>query len=207
MSLERRIAELATNSGRPEASDAAAERFLARALDEGPVDIAYDVLDSPLGPLMAAATPAGLVKLSYLANSSEERELERLAERLSPRVLRGSGRVEPVRRQLGEYFEGRRRDFELETDWSLIGPFARKVLERTAAIPYGSLSTYGEVAAAAGSPRGARAAGNALGSNPIPIVIPCHRVLRVGGALGGYGGGVDRKERLLRLERETEGLR
>jgi methylated-DNA-[protein]-cysteine S-methyltransferase len=197
LNKETRIAELLNGSADP--SDAS-RRFAERALDEGLVDIAYDLLDSPLGPILAAVTPAGLVRLSYQRHRSEDEVLEQLATRLSPRVLHAPRRIEPVRRQLGEYFEGRRRQFELDTDWSLIGPFASKVLGRTAAIPYGSVSTYSEVAAAAGSPRGARAAGNALGSNPIPIVIPCHRVLRRGNALGGYTGGIELKAELLKLE-------
>ncbi len=112
-----------------------------------------------------------------------------------------------MRRELDEYFAGRRREFELALDWALIGPFARRVLQATAAIPYGGVLSYAEVAAEAGSPRGSRAAGNALGANPIPIVIPCHRVLRSGGALGGYGGGLERKRWLLELEGAPPGRR
>jgi methylated-DNA-[protein]-cysteine S-methyltransferase len=199
MTVENRIAQIAGE----QAGDAAARAFAERALAEQLVDVAYDTVDSPLGPILAAVTPIGLVKLSYTGSFPEEAVLERLAKRVSPRVLRVPRKVDPVRRQLDEYFEGRRRDFELDTDWSLIGPFAQKVLKRTAAIPYGSLSTYGEVAAAAGSPRGARAAGNALGSNPIPIVIPCHRVVRTSHSLGGYTGGLHIKEELLRIEGAT----
>jgi methylated-DNA-[protein]-cysteine S-methyltransferase len=197
LNKETRIAELLNGSADP---GEASRRFAERALDEGLVDVAYDTLDSPLGPILAAVTPAGLVRLSYHRHRPEEEVLEQLASRLSPRVLHAPRKIEPIRRQLGEYFEGRRREFELDTDWSLISPFARKVLGRTVAIPYGSISTYSEVAAAAGSPRGARAAGNALGSNPIPIVIPCHRVLRRGNALGGYTGGIELKAELLKLE-------
>jgi methylated-DNA-[protein]-cysteine S-methyltransferase len=105
-----------------------------------------------------------------------------------------------VRRELDEYFEGRRTSFDLPLDWQLTRGFTRRVLRRTAEIPYGDVSTYTKIAKAAGSPRAYRAAGNALGSNPIPIVVPCHRVLHSGGGLGGYGGGLDRKEFLLRLE-------
>src|SRR6202030_2734156 len=112
--------------------------------------------------------------------------------RLSPRITQASAPFEQARRELDEYFEGRRREFALPLDWSLVGPCGRRVLRYTAAIPYGGVSSYGQAAAAAGSPRGSRAAGNALGANPIPIVVPCHRVLRSGGALGGYGGGRDR---------------
>ena len=105
-----------------------------------------------------------------------------------------------MRRELEEYFDGRRRQFELPLDWTLVGPFGRRVLGVTSEIPYGGVLSYAEVAAEAGSPRGSRAAGNALGANPIPIVVPCHRVLRSGGALGGYGGGLERKRFLLELE-------
>jgi methylated-DNA-[protein]-cysteine S-methyltransferase len=115
-------------------------------------------------------------------------------------VIEAPERLDDVRRELHEYFEGERRSFDLQVDRSLLGPFARKVLGRTALIPYGEVSTYARVAAAAGNPRASRAAGNALARNPIPIVIPCHRVLRTGGGMGGYAGGLDRKARLLALE-------
>ncbi len=120
--------------------------------------------------------------------------------RSPPRIVESPAALDPVRRELDEYFAGSRTRFEVALDWSLIGPFATRVLGATAAIPYGSVLSYAAVAGRAGSPRGSRAAGNALGSNPIPIVIPCHRVLRTGGALGGYGGGLDRKRWLLELE-------
>ena len=126
--------------------------------------------------------------------------VEQLARRISPRVVRSPRPLEELERELDEYFSGRRRSFSLKLDWRLIGPFARRVLTLTSEIPYGGHSSYGEIAAEAGSPRGARAAGNALGSNPIPIVIPCHRVLHAGGGLGGYGGGLERKRFLLELE-------
>jgi methylated-DNA-[protein]-cysteine S-methyltransferase len=178
---------------------AAAERLLERIGTEGLADVAYGSVESPFGTLHAALTRRGLVRLSF-PEEGEPELLEELAQRLSPRVVRTASLLDPVRRELEEYFEGRRRRFELELDWSLIGPFARRVLRRTAAIPYGGHSSYGEIATEAGSPRGARAAGNALGANPIPIVIPCHRVLHAGGGLGGYGGGLERKRWLLELE-------
>ena len=177
---------------------AAARRLAERALAEGLVDVAYATVDSPLGPLLVAGTGRGLVRLAY---GDEELVLEELAERISPRVLEAPGRMDPVRRELDEYFEGRRRSFAVPIDWSLTtADFARRVLERTAAVPFGGTISYSEAAAAAGSPRGARAAGNALGRNRIPIVVPCHRVLHAGGGLGGYTGGLHRKEFLLRLE-------
>jgi methylated-DNA-[protein]-cysteine S-methyltransferase len=177
----------------------AAARIVERAASEGLIDIAYAAVDSPFGTLIAAATDRGLVRLTF----PEERTdavLERLAARVSPRILEAPRRLDRVRRELDEYFAGTRRSFEIPLDWSLVGPFARRVLGAAAAIPYGSVLTYKEVAGRAGSPRGSRAAGSALGSNPIPIVVPCHRVLRVGGALGGYAGGLDRKRLLLELE-------
>jgi methylated-DNA-[protein]-cysteine S-methyltransferase len=177
---------------------------LARAVAEragrdGLVDVAYATVDSPLGPLLMASTTRGLVMLSYALDGIGPR-LERLAREISPRVVELPARLDRERRQLDEYFAGRRRAFDLPVDWGLISGFARAVLERTAAIPFGARSTYAAIAAEAGSPRGSRATGNALGGNPIPIVIPCHRVLRTGGALGGYTGGLDRKRFLLALE-------
>jgi methylated-DNA-[protein]-cysteine S-methyltransferase len=178
---------------------AAAARLLERAGAEGLVDVAYAPVDSPFGTLLAASTERGLVRLAFPEESTEA-VLERLAARLSPRIVLTPARLDGVRRELDEYFGGRRRRFEVPLDWSLIGPFARRILGATAEIPYGGVLSYADIAGEAGSPRGSRAAGNALGSNPIPIVIPCHRVLRSGGALGGYGGGLDRKRWLLELE-------
>ena len=176
----------------------AATRLPRRAFDEGLLDVAYATLDSPFGHCWRQAP-----SVAFCDSPSPRRDRPgalRLAERVSPRILESDARLEPLRRELDEYFEGHRQLFQTPLDWSLIGPFGTKVLSATAAIPYGSVLTYTEVAGKAGSPRGSRAAGNALGSNPIPIVIPCHRVLRSGGALGGYAGGLDRKRRLLELE-------
>jgi methylated-DNA-[protein]-cysteine S-methyltransferase len=181
------------------AAAAAARRLSDRAAAEGLADISYTPVDSPFGALLLAATRRGLVRLAF-PEEDVDSVLERLARRLSPRIVEASAPLEPVRRELDEYFSGARRSFELPLDWALMGPFGRRVLRVTAEIPYGGVLSYAEVAADAGSPRGSRAAGNALGSNPIPIVIPCHRVLRTGGALGGYGGGLERKRWLLELE-------
>ena len=178
----------------------ATNRLLDRALDEGLVSVAYARTDSPFGDLLLAATPRGIVRIGFLHSEAEDAVVEQLAERLSPRVLHAPARLDDARRQLDEYFGGSRTRFQLRTDRSLIRGFARAVLARTAQIPYGSYLTYGEVAAEAGSPRAHRAAGNALAHNPIPIVIPCHRVLRSGGAIGNYGGGPEMKAALLRLE-------
>jgi methylated-DNA-[protein]-cysteine S-methyltransferase len=177
----------------------AARRFAERAAAEGLADVSYTPVDSPFGTLHVAATKRGLVRVAFPEEELDS-VLERLALRLSPRIVEAHASLDPVRRELDEYFEGRRREFGVALDWSLIGPFGRRVLRVTSEIPYGGVLSYAEVAAEAGSPRGSRAAGNALGSNPMPIVIPCHRVLRSGGHLGGYGGGVQRKRWLLELE-------
>jgi methylated-DNA-[protein]-cysteine S-methyltransferase len=177
----------------------AASRIAPRAEQEGLVDITYSSIESPFGALLAASSRRGLVRLAF-PEESLDTVLEGVARALSPRILEAPARLDPVRRELDEYFAGRLTSFRATLDWTLVGPFARKVLRATAAIPYGGVLSYQQVAAEAGSPRGSRAAGNALGSNPIPIVIPCHRVLRSGGALGGYGGGLDRKRWLLELE-------
>ena len=179
--------------GIPAAS--AARRFVDEAGEM--VDIAYTTIDSPLGELIIAATPKGLLRIGF---ENETGVLDDLAERVSPRILEYPARLERIRHELGEYFTGRRDRFEVPLDWGLIDGFRRRVLTVTAQIPYGGVATYQDVAHRAGQPRGARAAGQALGGNPIPVIIPCHRVVRSGGGMGGYGGGTDRKEFLLRLE-------
>jgi len=192
-------------AGRREAADAA-RRFSARAAAEGLTDVSYATGDSPFGALLLAVTRRGLVRVAF-PEEDVDSVLERLARRISPRIVEAAAALDPVRRELEEYFGGRRREFGLALDWRLVGEFGRRVLGVTSEIPYGGVMSYAEVAADAGSPRGSRAAGNALGSNPIPIVIPCHRVLRTGGALGGYGGGLERKRWLLELEGALQGSR
>jgi len=177
----------------------AAGRLAARVAAEGLIDVSYAIAESPFGPLLLATTRRGLVRVAF-PEEDVDSVLEGLARGVSPRIVETPRPLDGVRRELDEYFTGRRREFELRLDWTLVGRFGRRVLRVTSEIPYGGVQSYGEVAADAGSPRGSRAAGNALGSNPIPIVIPCHRVLRAGGALGGYGGGVERKRWLLELE-------
>lgn len=174
-------------------------RLATDAAGAGLLDVAYGVADSPLGPLTAFVTPRGLVRLSYVGEGIDE-QLDELAERVSPRIMAAPDRTDAVRRQLDEYFSGSRRSFELPIDWGLVRGFAGNVLRATARIPFGAVSSYREIATDAGSPNAYRAAGNALGSNPIPIVVPCHRVLHAGGGLGGYTGGLDRKRFLLHLE-------
>jgi methylated-DNA-[protein]-cysteine S-methyltransferase len=170
------------------------------AVDAGLVDVAYAVHDSPAGRLLLAATPRGLVRVAYLDGSQQDHVLEQLARRVSPRVLLAPRRLDEDRRQLEEYFSGKRQIFELPIDWRLCAGFGRRVLDATARIPFGALSTYKQVATEAGSPRASRAAGNALGANPMPIVVPCHRVVHSTGGLGGYTGGLERKRLLLGVE-------
>jgi methylated-DNA-[protein]-cysteine S-methyltransferase len=199
--VERALRRGAATSDR--GSDPAAEaarRVAQRAAEEGLADVVYTPLDSPFGELLLAATGRGLLRLAF-PEENVDAVLERISQRVSPRIVEATGQLEEARRELDEYFAGRRHSFELALDWSLVGgPFGRKVLRVTSEIPYGGVLSYREVAADAGSPRGSRAAGNALGSNPMPIVVPCHRVLHSGGGLGGYGGGVERKRWLLELE-------
>lgn len=162
-------------------------------------DIVYRTLDSPLGPLLVAATGRGLVRLAVPVEDPAQ-VLAELASRLSPRMFDLPARLTAVARELDEYFAGRRRAFDLAIDWCLTGGFARRVLEAATRIPYGEVATYAKVAAEAGNPRAARAAGSALGANPMPIVVPCHRVVQSGGGLGGYRGGRGAKASLLELE-------
>jgi methylated-DNA-[protein]-cysteine S-methyltransferase len=191
--LERRLrSDLSQAPDPPDLESAAAEAGL--------LDVAYATLDSPVGSLLLAATPKGLVRVAYVDDQDPDAALTDLARRVSPRVLAAPRKLDAPRRALDEYFAGRRDHFELDLDWQLMTAFGRRILEATAAIPYGSVSSYGEVAARAGSPRGSRAAGNALGANPLPIVLPCHRVVHAGGGLGGYTGGVARKRTLLEIE-------
>jgi methylated-DNA-[protein]-cysteine S-methyltransferase len=170
-----------------------------RASHAGLLDVAYAELDSPIGELIVFVTPRGLLRVKY-ADEPIETVLADVSARVSPRILRAPSRTDAVRRELDGYFALRRRRFDLPIDWSLVRGFAGGVLRQTAQIPFGDVRSYGQVAAQAGSPRAARAAGNALGSNPIPIVVPCHRVLHANGSLGGYSGGLDRKRYLLALE-------
>jgi methylated-DNA-[protein]-cysteine S-methyltransferase len=179
-----------------------AARTAARAADEGVAEVAYATVDSPVGRLVAVATARGLARLAYeVSGGGLDTVLNDVAARLSPAIVEAPARLDDVRRELDEYFAGRRRDFELPLDWAFVRtPFTRGVLRATAEIPFGATSTYRDIAAAAGSPAAYRATGNALGSNPIPIVVPCHRVLASGGGLGGYTGGLERKRALLAIE-------
>jgi methylated-DNA-[protein]-cysteine S-methyltransferase len=194
--LERQLREGARGGDDPTTAIAA---LANRAVADGLLDVAYATVDTPVGPVLAATTPRGLVRVAYPRESMDE-VLTELAREVSPRVLESPSELDPVRRELEEYFEQRRREFDLAIDWRLSHGFRRRALESLTGIPYGGTITYKELAGRAGSPRAHRAAGSACGSNPIPIVVPCHRVVRVGGKLGGYGGGPEVKEFLLELE-------
>jgi methylated-DNA-[protein]-cysteine S-methyltransferase len=175
------------------------DRLTERATAEGLLDVAYTTTDSPFGTLLLAATGRGLVRVG-LPNQDEDELLADLAARVSPRVLETAAPFETARRELDLYFEGALTEFDLPLDWRLSKDFRRRVLRAIARIPYGQTRSYTQMATSAGNERAVRAAGTACGSNPLPLVVPCHRVLRSGGALGGYGGGLPMKEGLLRLE-------
>ena len=177
----------------------AARRFADRAAAEGEADLAYTTVASPLGELLLVAGRSGLTQMHYLDEPLDPL-LQTLARRRSPRIVESASALDPWRRELDEYFSGSRRRFEAPLDWEAMAPFQRAVLRATATIPYGETSTYTGVASAAGKPRAQRAAGNALGANPLAIIVPCHRVLRSGGGFGGYTGGLKRKHFLLALE-------
>ena len=179
--------------------DTAIDRFTARAAEEGMLDVAYTSTDSPFGPLLLAQTKRGLVRVG-LPNQDADELLADLAERVSSRVLEAPKELDATRRELDLYFEGKLDSFDLPLDWRLSGGFRQRVLRAINRIPYGQTRSYTEMARKAGNERAVRAAGTACGSNPIPLVVPCHRVLRTGGALGGYGGGLPMKEALLQLE-------
>jgi methylated-DNA-[protein]-cysteine S-methyltransferase len=192
---------LSTANGPAAATWERIRRDLARRADAlGLVDVAFERHESPLGTILLGATAQGLVRVGLPAEG-EDAVLEELARYVSPRVL--SGRRATLARahhQLDEYFEGSRRAFDVPLDWCLTRGFRRDVLRATARIPYGKTASYREIATQAGRPAAVRAAGTALAKNPLPIVVPCHRVLRTGGALGDYRGGPDAKAHLLRLE-------
>ena len=171
-----------------------------RAAAECLLDVAYATADSPFGALLLAKTPQGLVRLG-LPNEDPEELLADLAGRISPRVLETPAALDEERRELDDYFAGRRHDFELPIDWQLSHGFLLRARQGIAAIPYGETRTYTDLARGAGNERAVRAAGSACSRNPIPLVVPCHRVLRSDGSLGGYAGGLEMKEKLLEMER------
>jgi methylated-DNA-[protein]-cysteine S-methyltransferase len=182
-----------------EAAARAAERAARRAAEDGLADVTYTTADSPLGPLLVATTGRGLVRVAFPSERPDD-VLNDLVVKISPRVLEAPAQLDEVRRELDQYFESERREFDLPLDWRLSHGFRNEVLHELLRVPYGETATYAEMAARAGNPRAYRAAGSACGSNPMPVVVPCHRVVASGGGLGGYGGGIDVKKYLLRLE-------
>ena len=174
------------------------ERFRDEAASQNLLDAAYDVAESPFGPLLLAATERGVCRIGF--DADPEADVEALAARFGTRVLRSPRTLAAARRELDEYFEGRRREFDVRFDLRAVPSFQRTVLEELTRVPYGETATYGGLAARIGKPRAARAVGGALNRNPIPIVLPCHRVVGASGQLVGYGGGLERKRALLELE-------
>jgi methylated-DNA-[protein]-cysteine S-methyltransferase len=191
-------AALRAPSPDPDAVADALRAAIDRAEAEGLVDVAWTTTDTPIGPLFLAGTDAGLVKVGFGVAGWM---LDELAAHVSPRVVEAPHRLDEARRELEEYFAGRRQAFELSLDWRLSRGFRRTVLEHLQAeVPFGRTVSYLELASRSGNPKASRAVGMAMATNPLPIVVPCHRVLRTGGALGGYGGGLDAKRHLLALE-------
>jgi methylated-DNA-[protein]-cysteine S-methyltransferase len=174
-------------------------RLAEQADRDGLLDLSYRTMDSPVGPLLLAATPAGLVRVAFEGENHDDVLVE-LAAAISPRILRSPRGVDDVARQLDEYFAGRRRVFEVPVDLQLSKGFRRTVLEHLREIPYGATESYTVVARAAGNPGAVRAAGSACATNPIPLVVPCHRVVRSDGTFGQYRGGTEAKHALLTLE-------
>jgi methylated-DNA-[protein]-cysteine S-methyltransferase len=174
-------------------------RLAAAAQRDGILDVAYRILDSPVGPLLVAATEAGLVRVAY-ASESHDAVLQSLSDRISPRVLNAPARLDNVARELGEYFDGQRQSFDMALDWSLSTGFRAAVLQHLPEIGYGHTASYAAVARLAGNPQAVRAVGSACANNPLPVIVPCHRVVRSDGSMGGYLGGVDAKRTLLTLE-------
>lgn len=170
-----------------------------RAERAGILDVAYRIVDSPLGALLLAATPEGLVRVAF-AGEGHDDVLDALATAVSPRVLEAPARLDAVARQLDEYFAGHRRTFDVPVDLQLAAGFRRAVLQHLREIPFGATESYAVVARAAGSPNAVRAAGSACATNPVPVVVPCHRVVRSDGSIGQYRGGVAAKRTLLALE-------
>jgi methylated-DNA-[protein]-cysteine S-methyltransferase len=185
--------------------DRAVQGVLARAERDGLIDVAYATVDSPFGRLLVARTDRGVVRLALPSHRGDQRTddeiLEDLARFVSPRVLESAARLDEERRELEDYFEGKRHHFDVPVDWKLTpAGFRNRALHAVARIPYGETRTYGQIAKQAGNERAFRAAGTACGRNPIPLIVPCHRVVQSGGGVGNYGGGPEMKRALLDLE-------
>ncbi len=174
-------------------------RLADAAQCDGILDVAYRIIDSPVGPLLVAATESGLVRVAY-ASENHDAVLQSLADRISPRILSGSARLDNVARELDEYFDGHRQSFDVPLDWRLSAGFRSIVLHLLPEIGYGHTASYAAVARLAGHPKAVRAVGSACATNPLPVIVPCHRVVRSDGSMGGYLGGVEAKRTLLTLE-------
>jgi methylated-DNA-[protein]-cysteine S-methyltransferase len=174
-------------------------RLAAAAERDGILDVAYRIVDSPVGSLLVAATELGLVRVAY-ASENHDTVLQTLADRVSPRILLAPARLDTVARELDEYFAGDRRGFDVPLDWRLSAGFRSVVLHHLPEIGYGHTASYAVVARLAGNPKAVRAVGSACATNPLPVVVPCHRVVRSDGSMGGYLGGVEAKRTLLTLE-------
>ncbi len=175
------------------------ERLATAARAEGILDIAYRTLDTPVGTLLLAATEIGLVRVAF-GCENHDAVLHDLSARISPRILHDATRLDETARELEQYFAGRRRTFDVALDWCLSTGFRSTVLHHLPEIAYGGTATYAAVAQLAGNPRAVRAVGTACATNPLPVVVPCHRVVRSDGGLGGYRGGIEAKRTLLELE-------
>jgi methylated-DNA-[protein]-cysteine S-methyltransferase len=202
---EKQLERMLRNGAGGADLDRAVQGLLARAERDGLIDVAYAPVDSPFGTLLIARTERGVVQVALPthrgARLSEAEVLEQLAARVSPRVLEAPARLDLERRELDEYFEGKRHRFDVPVDWALTPPgFRNRALHAVARIPYGETRTYGEIAEQAGNARAFRAAGTACGHNPVPLIVPCHRVVQSGGGIGNYGGGPEMKRALLHLE-------
>jgi methylated-DNA-[protein]-cysteine S-methyltransferase len=201
MSTDKLVTELtATTSADADHLRALHARLAAAAERDGVLDVTYRTIDTPVGTLLLAATDQGLVRVAY-ESENHDAVLQNLADRISPRVLAAADRMDLAARELDEYFAGRRRSFDLKLDWRLATGFRRTVLGALASdVGYGHTASYAAVAALAGNPKAVRAAATACATNPLPVVVPCHRVVRSDGSLGGYLGGVAAKQTLLTLE-------
>ncbi len=188
-----------TTTGRPEHLRGLHAGLERAAAERGLLDVAYRIVDSPVGRLLVAATERGIVRIAFELQDFDT-VLQSLADRVSPRVLEAPGRLERAALELDEYFDRRRTSFDLPLDFRLTGGFRGEVQRLLPGIGYGHTTSYAELAHAAGRPRAFRAVGTACATNPLPVVVPCHRVLRGDGSLGGYAGGLDAKRALLRLE-------
>jgi len=196
---EKQLERMLRNAPAGADLERAVEGMLARAEKDGLIDVAYTEIDSPFGKMLIAGSERGVLRVAF-PHREWNKLLDQIAEQISPRVLEAPERLDEPRRQLDEYFEGKRRDFDLPLDWRLTRGFQNRAQHAIARIPYGETRNYSWIAEKAGNPRAFRAAGTACGANPLPPIVPCHRVVPAGGGIGSYGGGPEMKRALLELE-------